>query len=47
MISRTASAALSTASPAAAATSKARESHDGPSRNVPAEMMPVTVTNAK
>ena len=37
----------STTSPAAAMTRSARDSHDGPSRNVPVEMMPVAITNAK
>ena len=45
--SRAASAAPSTTSPAEAAASSARDSHDGPSRNVPVEMMPVAITNAK
>jgi hypothetical protein len=44
---RITSAALSTTSPAKAAASSARDSHDGPSRNVPVEMMPVAITNAK
>jgi nitrate reductase / nitrite oxidoreductase, alpha subunit len=47
MASRSTSAALSTTSPIDAATSKARDSHDGPSRKVPVEMMPVAITNAK
>jgi hypothetical protein len=45
--SRITRATLSTASPADAATSSARDSHDGPSRNAPVEMMPVAITNAK
>ena len=47
MASRASSAALSTTSPADAAMSNARDSHDGPSRNVPVEMMPVAITKAK
>ena len=47
MASRIASAVLSTTSPADAAASSARDSHAGPSRNVPVEMMPVAITNAK
>ena len=45
--SRAVSATPSTASPAEAATSSAVDSHGGPSRNVPVEMMPVAITNAK
>src|SRR5208282_3806124 len=44
---RTTRAALSTRSPIEAAASRARDSHDGPSKNVPVEMMPVAITNAK
>jgi hypothetical protein len=39
--SRAVSAAPSTTGPAEAAPSSARDSQDGPSRNVPVEMMPV------
>jgi len=45
--SRITRATLSTTSPAEATTSSVRDSHDGPSRNVPVEMMPVAITNAK
>jgi hypothetical protein len=45
--SRITRATLSTTSPADATTSSARDSHDGPSRNVPVEMMPVAITKAK
>ncbi len=45
--SRITRATLSTASPAAATTSRTRDSHDGPSREVPVEMMPVAMTKAK
>src|SRR5512142_859309 len=45
--SRVVSAAASTTSPADAMASSARDSQDGPSRNVPSEMMPVAMTNAK
>ncbi len=45
--SRAASATASTTSPAEAAASSASDSQDGPSRNVPVEMMPVAMTNAK
>jgi len=45
--SRATSAALSTTSPADATASSARDSHDGPSRKVPVEMMPVAITKAK
>ena len=45
--SRTTSATLSTTSPIDATTSSPLDSQDGPSRNVPVEMMPVAITNAK
>jgi hypothetical protein len=45
--SRITRATLSTTSPADATASSARDSQDGPSRNVPVEMMPVAITNAK
>ena len=45
--SRITMATLSTTSPAEATTSSAHDSQDGPSRNVPVEMMPVAITNAK
>jgi len=45
--SRTTSAVLSTTSPIDATTSSPFDSQDGPSRNVPVEMMPVAITNAK
>ncbi len=41
------SATLRTTNPAAATTKSAGDSHDGPSVNVPIEMMPVANTNAK
>jgi hypothetical protein len=45
--SRITRAAPSTASPAQVAASSACDSQDGPSRNVPVEMIPVAMTNAK
>ena len=46
-ISQATSAAPSTTSPAEAMARSARDSQSGPSRNVPVEMMPVAITNAK
>lgn len=40
-------ATISTPSPADAMTSSTRDSHDGPSRNAPVEMMLVAITNGK
>jgi hypothetical protein len=45
--SRITSATPSTTRPADAAASSAWDSQDGPSRNVPVEMIPVAMTNAK
>jgi len=41
------SAAISTTNPIDAMTSSACDSHDGPTREMPVEMIPVAITNAK
>jgi hypothetical protein len=40
-------ATISTMNPADAMTSSVRDSHEGPSRNVPVEMMLVAITTGK
>src|SRR5665213_1986086 len=46
-MSRRISAPRRTRNPAQAKTNKTLESHEGPRREVPVEMMPVAITNAK